>query len=115
MFYFFRNLIYSFFPSKQREVRMRKREENRGDGFPDTDLDDSDIKEENDQEAMDTTESGAAPNAANATDSGVSAPKDEIKDEIKEEKPDTDELDKQDAGTPSQPNKVDLRIKYYIA
>ena len=81
----------------------------------DTDLDDSDIKEENDQEAMDTTESGAAPNAANATDSGVSAPKDEIKDEIKEEKPDTDELDKQDAGTPSQPNKVDLRIEYYIA
>ena len=80
----------------------------------DTDLDDSDIKEENDQEAMDTTESGAAPNAANATDSGVSAPKDEIKDEIKEEKPDTDELDKE-AGTPSQPNKVDLRIEYYIA
>ena len=73
-----------FFPSNQREVRMRKREENRGDGFPDTDLDDSDIKEENDQEAMDTTESGAAPNAANATDSGVSAPKDEIKDEAQE-------------------------------
>ena len=93
---------------------MRKREENRGDGFPDTDLDDSDIKEEDDQEAMDTTESGAnAPNAANATDSGVSAPKDEIKDEIKEEKPDTDELDKE-AGTPSQPNKVHLMIEYHI-
>ena len=92
---------------------MRKREENRGDGFPDTDLDDSDIKEEEDQEAMDTTESGAAPNAANATDSGVSAPKDEIKDEIKEEKPDTDELDKE-AGTPSQPNKVNLMIDYHI-
>ena len=46
----------------------------------DTDLDDSDIKEEDDQEAMDTTESGAAPNA----DSGVSAPKDEIKDEAQE-------------------------------
>ena len=89
---------------------MRKREENRGDGFPDTDLDDSDIKEEEiDQEVMDTTESGAnAPNAANA-DSGVSAPKDEIKEEIKEEKPDTDELDKE-AGTPSQPNKVNLVI-----
>ena len=94
---------------------MRKREENRGDGFPDTDLDDSDIKEEEDQEAMDTTESGAnAPNAANATDSGVTAPKDEIKDEIKEEKPDTDELDKE-AGTPSQPNKVGLRVEYEIA
>ena len=46
----------------------------------DTDLDDSDIKEEDDQEAMDTTESGAAPNA----DSGMSAPKDEIKDEAQE-------------------------------
>ena len=46
----------------------------------DTDLDASDIKEEDDQEAMDTTESGAAPNA----DSGVSAPKDEIKDEAQE-------------------------------
>ena len=44
---------------------------------PSSDTDDSDIKEEDDQEAMDTTESGAAPNA----DSGVSAPKDEIKDE----------------------------------
>ena len=77
----------------------------------DTDLDDSDIKEEEDQEAMDTTESGAnAPNAAKA-DSGVSAPKEEIKDEIKEEKPDTDELDKE-AGTPSQPNKVNLMIIY---
>ena len=100
-----------FFPSNQREVRMRKREENRGDGFPDTDLDDSDIKEEEDQEAMDTTESGAnAPNAAKA-DSGVSAPKEEIKDEIKEEKPDTDELDKE-AGISSQPNKVELRVEY---
>ena len=91
---------------------MRKREENRGDGFPDTDLDDSDIKEEEiDQEVMDTTESGAnAPNAANA-DSGVSAPKDEIKEEIKEEKSDTDELDKE-AGTPSQPNKVNLISNY---
>ena len=90
---------------------MRKREENRGDGFPDTDLDDSDIKEEEDQEPMDTTESGAnAPNAANA-DSGVSALKDEIKDEIKEEKPDTDELDKE-SGTPSHPNKVNLMINY---
>ena len=105
---------YYFFSSK-REVRMWKREENRGDGFPDTDLDDSDIKEEEDQEAMDTTESGAnAPNAANATDSGVSAPKDEIKDEIKEEKPDTDELDKE-AGTPSQPNKVNLMINYQMS
>ena len=46
----------------------------------DTDLDDSDIKEEDDQEAMDTTQSGAAPNA----DSGVSASKDEIKDEAQE-------------------------------
>ena len=75
---------------------MRKREENRGDGFPETILDENNdtvIKEEDD-EPMDTTEQPTNPDAL----------KDEIKDEedIKEEKPDTAELDK----SSSQPNKV---------
>ena len=75
---------------------MKKREESRGDGFPETILDESNetvIKEEDD-EPMDTTEQPKNPDAL----------KDEIKDEddIKEEKPDTAELDK----SSSQPNKV---------
>ena len=62
---------------------------------------------------MDTTENTEATTASGTSSdptsgSDVSAPKDEIKEEgdIKEEKPDTDELDKEAGSASSQPNKV---------
>ena len=62
---------------------------------------------------MDTTENTEATTTSDTSSeptsgSGVSAPKDEIKeeDDIKEEKPDTDELDKEAGSASSQPNKV---------
>ena len=94
---------------REREERMRKREENRGDGFPDTSFDENSetvIKEETDanDSPMDTSEAGEVTKSDET-------PKEEIKeeDEIKEEKPDTSELD-----ASSQPNKVNYLCFYSL-